>query len=296
MSRTIKCTNTEDNIEVVFGANFAPFLLQDVEGIYNVDVNVNESQNSMSSGSTVVGSVVKSRNIVLTVCDVDNHGSHRNLLYLLFKPNSKGTLTYEESDSEFWERRTIDYFVEKVEQDSSGKQARQAVISLICPDPFFKAQGDKTVSMTGWDNQFEWEHEFADIGEEFAVRVTQQMVTIENESSADKIGLTINIEADGSIENPKIYHAESDSFFQLGSDDDVFEMIYGDKIIITTETNNKNVYLIRDGVKTVINEYINEESEYIQLISGSNTIQYSAASGVDNMLVSLSFRAKYQGV
>ena len=70
----------------------------------------------------------------------------------------------------------------------------------------------------------------------------------------------------------------------------------GDVVRITTGTNEKNVYLIKDGVTTKINEYLDEESEFIQLVHGSNTFIYDAAQGVDYLNVTISYRFRYLGV
>lgn len=293
--RQITCTNLTDNVSVVFGSSFAPFLLQDVEGIYSIDVNVNSSENSMLDGSTYIGSSIRPRNIVLTIADRENYGKHRNLIYLLFKPKTKGLFVYEENDGDFSEKREIEYIVEKIEQGTSG-HVRQSVISLLCPDPFFKAPSDSVIQMAGWESLFEFTHEFVKEGEELATRVLQQMVEIQNDSSADRIGMTITMNAEDVVINPRMYHAESNSYIQLGDDNNEFEMKYGDQVIFTTETNNKNAYLIRDGVRYVVNEYLSDDSEYIQLIHGRNILRYSAKEGEENLSVNISFRRKYQGV
>ena len=90
-------------------------------------------------------------------------------------------------------------------------------------------------------------------------------------------------------------------------------------MVITTHTGKKNVYLL-DGVsqaeieehkdrygivdwETVIslygeaiNEYIDEESEYIQLQDGTNTITYTADDGISYLSVSIYYRISYLGV
>lgn len=293
--RRITCTNITDNVSVVFGNTFSPFLLQDVEGIYSIDVNINSSDNAMLDGATVIGTYIKPRNIVLTIADREEYGKHRNLLYLLFKPKTEGVFIYEEIDGDFSERREINYCVEKIEQDSSG-HVRQSVISLLCPDPFFKAQEDTLVTMAGWESMFEFPHQYLKVGEEIAVRVTRQLVEIQNDSSADMIGMTITMEAIQPVTNPRMYHVESDYYIQLGDDNNEFVMQNGDQVIIVTESNNKNAYLIRNGVKSIINEYISDESEYIQLTHGKNLLRYSAKKGEEYLSVNIKFRRKYQGV
>jgi len=70
----------------------------------------------------------------------------------------------------------------------------------------------------------------------------------------------------------------------------------GETLIISTVSGNKNVYLISNGVRTIVNNYIEEGSEYIQLINGTNTIRMSADSGEDHLLMKISYRYKFQGV
>ena len=62
------------------------------------------------------------------------------------------------------------------------------------------------------------------------------------------------------------------------------------------ETNNKAVYLVRDGVKQEINEYLDEDSDFIQLQHGTNTIRYTADAGEDYLNVTVSYRFRYLGV
>lgn len=293
--REITCTNITDNISLVFNDTFSPFLLQDVDGIYEVDVNVFSSDNSLSDGATYIGSVIKPRNIVITLADKERHPRHRNLLYSLFKPRSNGIFIYHEDDGDYKETRSIEYVVEKVES-TTMKHTRKITISLICPDPFFSDMYDTNVYMSRWRKLFEFQHSFLESKEELAVREVQKLVSFINDSSLDKLGIVITMEAEGNVVNPKIYHFESNSYIQIGTQANPFTMQVKDKLIISTVTNDKNAYLIRNDVRTAINELIDEGSEYIQLIPGDNTLRYSAEEGEDNLLVEIAYKQKYIGV
>ena len=54
--------------------------------------------------------------------------------------------------------------------------------------------------------------------------------------------------------------------------------------------------MVKDGVPTAINEYVDEVSTFIQLQSGQNSLRYEAETGEDFLTVSVSFRYKYLGV
>lgn len=290
MKRRIICENA-DGMKVEFGSSFSPFLLLGCDGIYEVESTITTSANTMTDGSTYQGTVVKMRNIVLTVADKSDHRERRYELYNLFKPKTKGKFSYIEDDVE----RIIEYYVENIKIDST-KRVRTAVISLICPDPFFQATSDITVTMAGWNNLFEFPHEFISEGEEFGQRIKEQLKTIDNNEAADNIGLYIKIESIGNAMNPSISHVELAETIKVGTDSYPFFMENGDVLEITTGTNNKHVYFTHNGIREEVNQYLTEESEFIQLMHGKNTIGYNADSGQDNLIVSLSYRYKYLGV
>ena len=292
MARKITCKN-EDGIEIVLTDAFSPFLLEGCEGIYEFRNSVSTSANTMTDGSTYQGSVTSMRNIVLTLRDKPDadHMKNRELLYNVFKPKSPGAFAYEENGV----KRSVDYYVESV-YVSSTERSRRATISLLCPDPFFVEPNDITVQMAGWSANFEWLHEFVDGGEEFGSRIQERIKEIENLSAADNIGLTIEIDAAGPVTNPSIYHVEQSEAIKIGTSGNPLDLVNGDKVVITTGTNDKHVYLVSGGVKTEINEYLSEDSEFIQLMHGVNTFGYAADSGDEYMIVTISFRYKYLGV
>lgn len=292
MAREIICIN-EDNVSTLLTDRFLPWLLQSAEGLYEVSNTVTRSPNTMTDGSTYQGSVTAERNIVLIMRDRpdSDHKANRELLYSIFKPKSEGTFIYTENGV----TRSIRYYVEKIYIDSE-KRSRSATISLICPDPFFTAMEDTVVKMAGWSAMFEWQHEFIDGGEELGARNNERLKAIDNSSAADNIGVTITIDAQGPVTNPTIYHVEQETEIALGTENNPLYLVTGDKLIITTHTNNKHVYLIHEGVKTEINEYLTEESEFIQLQHGINTFGYGASAGVAYVSVTISYRYQYLGV
>ena len=292
MARKITCEN-ENGIKLEFTDEFTPWLLENCDGIYEVKNNVALSENTMTDGSTYQGSTTMMRNIILTLRDLPetDHEANRRLLYNLFKAKSPGVFTYYEGDVV----KEVSYYVESVIIDSVLR-SRRATVSLLCPDPFFTDLDDITVTMSGWVADFQWQHIFTSVGEEFGHRTAELIKTIENESAADHIGITITIEASGPVTSPSVTHVEQGETISVGTDGNPLEMLAGDKLIITTHTNNKHAYLVRDGVKTDVNEYLSEDSEFLQIMSGKNTFGYSAASGESYLSVSIAFRYRYLGV
>lgn len=292
MARIITCKN-EDGLALRFGYDYTPWLLTDVEGVYLSEANVYTSENTMIDGSTYQGTTLKMRNIVLTMIDRNKTGlkHNRQVLYDVFKPKSPGTLSYQEDG----ETRTITYYVESVQTTSMGAR-RTATVSLLCPDPYFYAQTDVEILIAGWSKLFEFPHAFKAEGEELGTKSTEKLKVISNDTAADNIGMTISITADGEVTNPSITRVESQQTIKIGTDVHPMTMSVGDEIIITTGTGNKHVYLIRDGAQTEINAYLSEDSEFIQLMRGNNTIGYAADTGAEYLRVSVKFKYKFLGV
>lgn len=289
--KRIICRN-ENDIEVEFNYNEdADFFLVSLEGVYSVSNNVVTSENTMTDGSTYQGSTTKQRNIVITAFIDGDYQKRRDLLYKCFKPKSTGSFTYIEGD----EKRTIDYKVEEIDIAETGV-IRNVVISLICPDPFFKDLNDIIVTMAGWKRSFTWPHEFKTEKEPFGERIAEIIKTVENDSAADNIGIEILMQASGAVTNPALYHVEQDEHIKVGTADHALQLAAGEAVKITTGTNNKNVYLISNGQETKINEYLDEDSEFIQLTSGSNTFKYDADAGINYLNVTISYRFRYLGV
>lgn len=288
--RICKCTNN-DGVSLEFRKDdFTPWLMTDVTGIYEFDADVYTSDNTMTDGATYQGSTVKKRNIVLTMVDKGDHKYNRELLYTVFKPKSPGVFTYEEGD----EVRTIDYYVENVVPGTASGLHWSFTVSLICPDPFFTDTQDTSVLVAGWTGLFEFVHEFK--LEALGERSTEKLKTIENDSAADNVGLTLTITATGDATNPSVTRVESQQTMKIGTESKSLTLHAGDILVITTGVNNKHVYLTTDGSTSEINEYLDEKSEFIQLMRGSNTIGYDADSGSEYMNVLCEFRYKYLGV
>ena len=290
MKRYITCTN-EDGMSCKFGSSFSPFLLTTVDGIYKVENNITISNSNLIDGGIFQGSNITSRNIVLTVRDKDDHKDNREFLYRLFKPNTEGVLRYFEND----DVKRINYYVESI--DVTGVySSRQATISLMCADPFFYDNEETVEYLAEWRGCFEFEHQFTSSKEEIGYRSLVKSLNIQNLTPRDDVGLNIEITSVGAAKNLKITNVEQNKTISIGTDEKPFNMVAGDIVNIVTEKGNKNVTLTREGVTIGINNYLSEDSEFIQLGVGNNHIGYDASEGVSNLSFKIAYTFKYNGV
>lgn len=267
----------------------APFLLTGADGIYDATNNVYVSENSMIDGAVYQGSVVKYRNIVLMLTDVNSYPENRDQLNRLFKEREYGTLVFQEGDHD---PRKIDYIVESMTSTGlNGRRDHQ--ISLICPDPFFYELTDVDEKMAAWVADFEFEFESPVTGFEFGHQTDERIKVIRNEYAEDDIGMTIIMTCTGAVTNPSVTRVESNETIYVGSNSKTFQLQAGDVLTITTATGDKHVQLKRNDVITEVNNYLTEDSVFIQLMRGDNTIGYDADSGINNLSVDIQYRLKY---
>lgn len=311
----VKCTSDKNTSITFTWGGFTPFHILDMEGLYNIESNISTSENTTTDGSTYQGATAKERNIVITIEMDDNYKSNRELLYKCFPIKHTGNLEYTEEG----ESKTISYEVESIIPGATTGKIRDYTISLKCTDPYFKDLSDTEVVMAAWVNDFSFPASFPAEGVIFGHREAELVKTIENDSGADNIGITVIFRAEGKVKNPAIYHTESGEFIRIGYPNNDFTMSTGQYVVIQTHTGKKNLYLLGhvtqaaieeqkdrygmiDWEKVIeiygenINEYLDEDGEFIQLQNGINTLTYAAEEGVNYISVSVYYRISYLGV
>ena len=240
-------------------------------------MNVNTSSNTGVDGSVYHSSALKQRNIVLTLKDIGNYVENRAFLNALFEEKTFGELL--------------------IRDGSEGINAyRTHQVSLICPDPYFYDLYDTSFTMSSFMPSFSFKHAFMAAKEEFGYRQKEKIKVINNELSVDGTGLTIKISCNGSVKNPSITRVEDHAHIYIGTTEKPLNLVAGDVVTVTTESGNKKVTLTHDGTVLSINQYLSEDSTFLQLSRGTNSIGYSADEGVDSMIIGISYRQRYTSV
>ena len=283
--KNVQCIN-KDGISVEFNyQEDAPFFLVDLEGVYTVQNDVNMSDYTMTDGAQYQSSLTRKRNIVITAEVDDDYRERRNALYRCFKQGCPGMFRITEDDV----IRDIDYVTESVTMEEKGV-IRLVTVSLLCADPFFKDPYDTEITMAGWEDCFEWPHEFKE-PEELTRRTSELIKEIDNHGTVKFTGMEITLKANATVTDPVVHHIEQGTFIRIYK-----TLQPGEKIKIITKFNNKKVLFINSsGETTEINDDMDEDSTFIQLVEGPNNIQYDAAVGVEHLDVSIAYRTLYTG-
>lgn len=281
--KRIMCQDREGNT-VEFTYDGAPLRLADTDGFSAAAYTVNTAPSTGQDGETYLSSTANKRNPVITAEILSDYRAQRDRLYSFFQLRAEGTVFYYEDDSP---GRKAGYYVESIDVEESGP-VRQAVVSLICPDPVWKALEDESVSMAQLVGDMEFP---AEITGEFTVshRNENVMAIIPNDSNAAR-GLTIIFEASGEVTNPALIEATRQERLEV----DII-LHSGDILTVTTGPNNKRVLLTSGGVKRNVNNRWVYGSTWLQAEPGRNIYRYTAESGEASLSTTIRSTPAYWG-
>ena len=177
-------------------------------------------------------------------------------------------------------------------------------ISIICPDPYFRAidlEQDIT-TFYGVEPAFEFPFENNSLDTkliEFGRMNTTTEANVNYCGDAD-IGITMILHALGPVTNVTIYNVNTREKFKIYTSK--IEAMTGkpfsngDDIIISTVSDNKSIKLFRDGQYYNIINCIDRTSDWFQISKGDNVFAYVVESGIDNLHFQIENDVIYEGI
>jgi hypothetical protein len=281
------------------------FSIRGIIGLGPPKAEINMTQVLSLDGGYYNSSRVSYRNLVLTLgfypCVIDN--VYRTVESLRLKsytyfPIKKEITILIETDS-----RSV-LLSGRIESNNPEIFSKDAltVISIICPDAYFYDLetffSPFSYNIPLFSFPFQNNHatnKLIDFGS--VVRVTEKSIVYGGDA---EVGVVIRIQATGTVTDLTIYNATSNETMFInttilttltGS-----AIINGDQIIISTIKGSKYIYLYRNGAVVNILPCLSNTSKWFQLVKGDNLFNYSAVTGVTNILFSIEYDQLYEGV
>lgn len=230
-------------------------------------------------------SKIGQRNLVIYLNIKAPIEENRQRLYKYFRVKRKCKIYFKNQNRDVY----IEGYVETFENDLFGN-LQQPQISIICPEPFFKAIDEILVEFSNTISLFEFPFSIEETGIEFS-KIEILTTTYVNVGDVET-GAIITFRATANqVLNPIIYNRTTNEYFGLTVD-----MSEGDSIVINTLQGQKSVKLIHAGVETNILSKRTGGSSWIQFVPGENELSYECDEGTENLTVSVSAIQKYEGV
>ena len=172
-------------------------------------------------------------------------------------------------------------------------QDEQMQISIICPQPYFKAIDEVVADISNVTPLFTFP---------FSINVDEPIlfssyeenkITVINNLYGDKTGGIIQIDVLEDVDDILIRNTITGDSFEL-----VYDFEAGDRITINTNSGEKSVKLTRDSVTTSIFSAIVSGSVFLQLEAGENLFGFKVDNGAhdDDVKITFSYYSAYRGV
>lgn len=253
-----------------------------VDGLGPSESNINLTEMLTIPGGLFNSSRILSRNILFSLRFLEKPSieATRLMSYRFFPITEKITIEV------VTDTRTgvIDGYVErndvKMFSDKSG-----TVISVICPDPFFKGNQVQETTFAGTEKIFE----FPFSNESLTVKLLEMGTVFNNETALlnyqgeTKTGILIRLHFLDEVINLSLYNSRTRELMRI--DSAKLSVILGspiqagDDILINTIRGQKSITLTRSGISYNIINALGISTDWIGILPGDNIIGYTADVG-----------------
>lgn len=256
-----------------------------ITGLTPAGATINTDIVAAADGERFNSARVNTRNIVITLGYRLHVEDKRIALYQFFKPKQPVVLHYTNTHRDVY----IEGYVETFE-GNIFQRGQKAQISILCPQPYFKAIDDVVTEFASINSALEFPVEFQEAGIPFSTIDSYLEKDIINYGDAES-GAIIKLNARGSVTNPSIYNLTTGEQFAVN-----ISLTTGDEITINTNSGQKRITLKSGGVTTNIINSVARGSSWFTLVAGDNIFSYTADSGLINLDVTFYTTPLYEGV
>lgn len=304
MIKSVKVTNYlgEQLLLELFFPERSGFIVTNIDGLGPGAAVINNSPYATIDGSRFISARSDTRNIVLSLIFEPEDGKtieqKRHETYRFFPKKREVTLEIETDER----IATIKGHIESNEPTIFSEQCG-CTISIICDDPYFYSTTDNVTKFYGIEPLFEFP--FEDPTSESPSlelsrfnTILEKIITYEGDSD---VGMIFEIYLLGRVGNITIYNESigTSMMIDVAKIEQIIgsQLQYGDTIVLTTVTGNKNIELIRDGVTYSILKSINVfDAEWFSLTQGDNAYAITAATNPEFLRVTTYNKVSYEGM
>lgn len=264
------------------------YSITNISGLNPPKSSITTASVSSLDGARYRSSHLEMRNIVIDLYIQSPAEENRLELYKMFRAGKFIKFCFKNGTRDVF----IEGYTEMLDVSYFERQ-QKAQISILCPQPYFM---DAELLVNEFSNikglltfPF-WTYEGQPV--EFGKYDDFKEAEILNNSDTE-CGLNITFKAvGGKVKNPILIDRNNVNNY-IGVD---FTLDNGDEVNITTERGNRKVTLIKGTQQVNLFNFITYNSSWLQAEIGKNVFVYDADSGLDNLVVILKHRNKYQGV
>lgn len=302
MIKSIKVTNPKGESLVLdlFHPEKSGLIVRSISGLGPPKANINSTDLATADGALYSSARASTRNIVfnLQFMFAPTIEDSRQLTYKYF-PLKKLVKIEVETDNRSLETSG---YVESNQPDIFSKE-ETTQISILCLNPFFYDPNPSVTQFATVTPTFEFPFSNESISESFIEFGT---INLDTRSTIDYVGdvdtgVLITIHALGSVSGSlTIYNVETQEkmVIDLAKIKTLIGKDYGsgDDIIISTVSGDKYVQVLHDGKYTNAIAAIEKLADWFQVSVGRNIFNFTVTKGIENLVMSFSYRNAYGGI
>lgn len=239
----------------------------EIDGITGNKAAINTSVTGNGAGTMFNSSRTEERDIELTIYPLRDIEAARINIYRFFQSGKPVKLYYTNGTRAAW----IEGYTEQAPQGSLFAEQEALEVNIKCPSPFWKSSATEIIDVSDIMPAFTFPFsiEYNDpIPFSTLVRAVEK--TVYNKGDVES-GVIIELEATGSVSNPKIYDAFGGSFGLK------YALQAGDKVTINTYRGEKSVKLLRSGAEINLFPYVDDNPTWFSLDPGDNMFTFTAS-------------------
>lgn len=302
MIKSIKVTNPKGESLVLdlFHPEKSGLIVRSISGLGPPKANINSTDLATADGALYSSARASTRNIVfnLQFMFAPTIEDSRQLTYKYF-PLKKLVKIEVETDNRSLETSG---YVESNQPDIFSKE-ETTQISILCLNPFFYDPNPSVTQFATVTPTFEFPFSNESTSEsliEFGTINLDTRSTIDYVGDVDT-GVLITIHALGSVSGSlTIYNVETQEkmVIDLAKIKTLIGKDYGsgDDIIISTVSGDKYVQVLHDGKYTNAIAAIEKLADWFQVSIGRNIFNFTVTKGIENLVMSFSYRNAYGGI
>ena len=274
------------------------FAVIGIDGLGPVEADVSIDKIVSSDGGIFNSARVNTRNIVISIIFLGTEIEKQRLeTYKYFPVKQLVKLEIETENRRVFTEGYVESNSPTIFSAMGG-----TAISILCPDPYLYLRNKKQTQFSNSEPLFEFPFSNESI-EDPVIEISrirrEHQGNIFYEGSVES-GMEIDIHAIGEVGDITLFNATTRETMVIYNS--VIESITGtgisnlDDILITTYRGQKSAKLLRNGIETNIINAISKGADWFQLNNGDNILGYSATDGIDNIVVTYSYKVGYEGV
>lgn len=246
------------------------FTITEIQGLNPPKANIYTSTSALIDGGRYTGAKVEMRTIHLAFAIERTAEANRIEMYKVFRTKQPVKLSYKSDRLDVW----IEGYIQTVSPTYFAKK-QIVTVEILCPFPYLKSAQEVVNELSSIIGMFHFPFQSTSTPELVMGEIDiLNIIDIPNLGGIET-GIIFELYAKDEVTNPKIYNYITGEYIEID-----FTMQSADLITINTETGNKSITLLRNGVETNLFNYLAEGSTWLQLELGNNEFCYTTQSGV----------------